>query len=165
MQLCINHTNKFQVEGLEGERISQMCRSTGSQSWRTGDRRNDWACVKKPPGRCYGPLNRRFPWQLRRLLKIKLLNEDGAFIEYWSALALTTIPENTGNMDPVSKLVQVRHTPAAIALHISSVGNIVVCAQAIPEIATSSKTGDECNERWIGDSYIDPATRNDVYNW
>jgi hypothetical protein len=34
----------------------------------------------------------------------------------------------------------------------------------IPEIATSSKTGDGCKVRWIVDSHIDLATWNDVYN-
>jgi len=33
MELCIYHGIKVQVEGLEGERISQMCRCIGSQSW------------------------------------------------------------------------------------------------------------------------------------
>jgi len=42
MELCIYHGIKIHVEGLDGERISQMCRCTGSQSWRGGDRRNDW---------------------------------------------------------------------------------------------------------------------------
>ena len=32
---------RFQIEGLERERISEICRCTGSQSWRGGDRRND----------------------------------------------------------------------------------------------------------------------------
>jgi hypothetical protein len=32
MELCIYHGIKVQVESLEGERISQMCRCTGSQS-------------------------------------------------------------------------------------------------------------------------------------
>jgi len=36
MELCIYHGIKVQVEGLEGERISQICRCTGSQSWRGG---------------------------------------------------------------------------------------------------------------------------------
>jgi hypothetical protein len=81
MELCIYHGIKVQVEGLEGERISQMCRCTGSQSWRGGDRRNDWVWVKQQPWRCYGMLNGRLPWQLQRLLKIKLQNEDGAFVE------------------------------------------------------------------------------------
>jgi hypothetical protein len=37
MELCIYHGIKVQVEGLEGEPISQMCRCTGSQSWCRGD--------------------------------------------------------------------------------------------------------------------------------
>jgi len=138
MELCIYHGIKVRVEGLEGERISQMCRCTGSQSWCRGDRQNDWVSVKQCPGRCYGTLNGRLPWQLQRLFKIKLFNEDGAFVEYWLALALTTIPENSGNLDPVSKFVQVRKAPAAVALQVFSVGNIVSCAHVIPEIATSS---------------------------
>jgi hypothetical protein len=32
MYLCIYHGNKVQVEGLAGERISQMCQCAGSQS-------------------------------------------------------------------------------------------------------------------------------------
>jgi len=107
MELCIYQVIKVQVEGSDGERISQMCRCTRSQSWRGGDRRNDWLWVKQRPGRCYGVLNGSLPWQLQQLFKIKLLNEDGAFVEYWSALVLTTIPENSGNLDPVTKIVQV----------------------------------------------------------
>jgi hypothetical protein len=37
MELCIYHVIRVQVEGLEGERICQMCQCTGSQSWRGGD--------------------------------------------------------------------------------------------------------------------------------
>jgi len=37
MELCIYHGGKVQVQGLGGERISQMCRCTGSQSWGGGD--------------------------------------------------------------------------------------------------------------------------------
>jgi hypothetical protein len=37
MELCIYHGIKVQVECLDGERISQMCRCTGSQSLRRGD--------------------------------------------------------------------------------------------------------------------------------
>ena len=33
MELSIFHGIKVQVEGLEGERISRMCRCTGSRSW------------------------------------------------------------------------------------------------------------------------------------
>jgi hypothetical protein len=146
MELCIYHGIKVQVEGLDGERISQMRRCTGSQTGRGGDRQNDWVWVKQRLGRCYGALNGRLPWQLQRLFKIKLLTEDGAFVEYWLALALTTIPENSGNLDPVSKFVQVRQAPAAIDLHVFRVGNIVGCARVIPLIATISKKGDGRNE-------------------
>jgi len=61
-------------------------------------------------------------------------------------MALTTIPENSGNLDPVSKFVQLRKAPAAVSLEVFSMGNIVGCAHVIPEIATSSKTGDGRNE-------------------
>jgi len=96
--------------------------------------------VKQRPARCCGALNGHLPWQLQRLFKIKLLHEDGAFVEDWLALALTTIPENSCNLDPVLKFVQVRKAPAAVALQVLNVGNIVGCAHVIPEIATSSKT-------------------------
>ena len=164
MELCISHVILVQVEGLEGERISQICRCTGSQSWRGGDRRNDWVWVKQHPWRRYVALNGRLLWQLQRLFKIKLLNEDGAFVEYWLALALTSIPENSGNWDPVSKFVHGRKAPAAVAFQVLSVGNIVGCAHGIPEIATSSETGHGWNERWIVNSHIDLVTWNDVYN-
>jgi hypothetical protein len=121
MELCIYHGINVQVEGLDDERISQICRCAGSQSCRAGDRRNDWVWVTQRPGRCYGALNGRLPWQLQRLFKIKLLNVDGAFVEYWLALVLTTIPENSGNLDPVSKFVHVRKAPAAVALQVFSV--------------------------------------------
>jgi len=104
MALCIYHGMKVQVEGLEGERISLICRCTGSQSWRGGDRRNDSVLVKQHPGRCYGALNGRLLWQLQQLFKIKLLKEDGAFAEYWLALVLTTIPENLGTWIPSRNL-------------------------------------------------------------
>jgi hypothetical protein len=116
MELCSYHGINVQIDGLDGERISQMCRCTGSQSWRGGDRWNDWVWVMQRPRRCYGALNGRRPWQLQQLFKMKLQNEDGAFDEYWLALALTTIPESSGNLDLVSKFVQVRKAPAAVAL-------------------------------------------------
>jgi hypothetical protein len=119
--------------------------------------------LKQRRGRCYGTLNGGLPWQLQRLFKIKLQNEDGAFVENWLALALTTIPENSGNLDPVSKFVEVRNAPAAVALQVCSVGNIVGCAHVIPEIATTSTTGDGWNKRWIVNSHTDLATWNDVY--
>ena len=164
MELCIYHGIKVQVEGLEGERISKMCRCTGSQSWRRGDRRNHWVWVKQCLGRCYGTLNGCLPWQLQRLFKIKLQNKDGAFVEYWVALALTSISENSGNLDPVSKFVQVRKAPSAVALQDSSMGHLVGCAHVIPETASSSTTGDGRNERWIVNSNIDLVTWNAVYN-
>ena len=121
--------------------------------------------VTQPTGRCYGALNGRLPWQLPRLLKIKLLNEDGAFVESSLALALTTIPENSGNLNPVSKFVQVRKAQVAVALQVFSMGNIVGCTHVIPGIATRGKTGDGRNERWIVNSHMDLATSNDVYNY
>jgi len=140
MELCIYHGIMVQVESLEGERISQMCRCTGSQLWRGGDQPNDWVWEQRRPGRWYRTLNVRLRWQLQRLLEIKLPKNDGAFVEYSLALALTTIPENPGNLDPVWKSVQVRKAPAAVALQVFSVGNIVGCTHVIPEIANSSKT-------------------------
>jgi len=162
MELCIYHGIKVQVEGVDGERISQMCRCTGSKSWHGGDQRNDSVWVKQCLGRCCGALNRRLPWQLQRLFKIKLLNEDGAFIEYWLALTLTTIPESPDNLAPVSKYGQVRKAPAAVGLYVFRVGNIVGCAHIITEISTSSKIGHRWNEQWIFNSHIDLATWNDV---
>jgi len=164
MELRIYQGIKVQVEGLEGEHISQMCRYTGSQCWREGDRPNDWVWVMQRLGRCYGTLNGPLPWHLQRLFKIKLQNENGAFVEYWFALAYTTMPENSGKLDSVSKFVQVRNSPAAVALQVFSVGNIVGCGHVIPERATRSKTGDGRNKRWIVNSHIDLATWNDVYN-
>jgi hypothetical protein len=78
-------------------------------------------------------------------------------------MALTTIPENLGNLDPVSKFVQVRKARAAVALQVFTMRNIIGCTHVIPEIATSSKTGDGRNERWIVNSHIDLVTWNDVY--
>jgi len=52
MELCIAHGIKVPVESFEGERVSQMCQCTGSQSWCGGDLRNDWVWVKESPGRC-----------------------------------------------------------------------------------------------------------------
>jgi len=95
---------------------------------------------------------------------MKLLNKDGAFVEYWLALALTTIPGNSGNLDSILKFVKVKNAAAAIALQIFCVVNIFSCAYEIPEIATSGNTGDGRNEQWIVNSHIDLATWNDVYN-
>jgi len=164
MELCIYHGIKVQVEGSDGECISQMCWWKWSQSWRGGDRRNNWVCVKQRPGRCYGALNGHLPSQLQRLFKIELQNEDGAFVDFWLALALTTIPENSGYLDSVSEFVQVRKAPAADGLQVFSVWNIVGYAHVIAEIATTSKTGDGWNKQWIVNSHIDLGTSNDVYN-
>jgi len=164
MDHCIYRGIMVGVEGLEGERLSQMCRCRGSENSRGGDRWTDWVWVKQCPDRCYGALNGRLPWQQQRQFKIKLQNEDWAFVEDWFALALTTIPENSGNFDSVSKCVQVRKGPADVALEVFSVGNIVGCTRVIPDIATSSKTGDGRRGPWIDNSYIDPATSNDGYN-
>jgi hypothetical protein len=164
MQLSIYDGTKVTVEGLEGKHITQKCRCTGSQSWRGGDQSNYLVWVKQCPGRCYGAVNGCLPWQLQRVLIIKLLNKAGAFVEYWLALALTTIPENSGNLDPISKFVQVRTAPAAVALQVLRVGNIVGCAHVIPEMANRSNTGDGQHVRWIVNSHIDLVTWNDGYN-
>jgi len=146
MELCICDGIRVQVEGLDGECISQMCRCTGSQNWCGGDGWNDWMWVKHRPGRCNGPLNGSLSWPLQRLFIIKHLNDDGAFVEYWLALALTTIPENSGILDPVRKYVQVRIALAAVALQVFSLPNIVGCMHVIPQIGSSSRTGDERSE-------------------
>jgi hypothetical protein len=65
MALFIDHGIKVQVEDLDGQCISQMCRGTGSQSWRGGDQRNDWVWVKQGLWRCYGALNGRLPCRLQ----------------------------------------------------------------------------------------------------
>jgi len=65
MLLFINHGIKVQVEGLEGDRISQICRCKGSQSWRGGDSWNGWVWIKQHPVRCYSALNGHLPWQLQ----------------------------------------------------------------------------------------------------
>jgi len=71
--------------------------------------------VKQCPGWCYVALNGCLPWQLQRVFKINLLTKNGTFIQYWSALALTTIPESSGNLDPVWNKIERRNIPAAIA--------------------------------------------------
>jgi hypothetical protein len=67
-------------------------------------------------------------------------------------------------LDPVSKFVQVRKAPAAVALEVFSVGNIIGCAHIIAEIAASSTTGDGRNARWIVDRQKHLVTSNDVFN-
>jgi len=92
MELCIYHGIKVQVECLDGESISQMDRCTESLSCHRGDRRNNWVWVKQRLGMCYGALDGRLPWQLHWLFKINLLNEDGAFLEYFVS---TCVQHNT----------------------------------------------------------------------
>jgi len=116
MEFCIYHGIKVQVEGLEGEHRSQMCWCTGRQSWRGGDRQNDWVWVKQYPGRRYSTLNGHLPWQLQWLFKIKLLNKYVAFVEYRLALALTTIHQNSANLDLIPKFKQLKTTPADVAM-------------------------------------------------
>jgi len=82
MGLCIYHGIKVPVEGLDGERISQIDRCAGSECWPRGDRQNNWVWVTQPPGSSYGVLKGCLPWQLRQLFNIKLLNKDCAFVEY-----------------------------------------------------------------------------------
>jgi hypothetical protein len=53
--------------------------------------------------------------------------------------------ENSGNLDPISKFVQVRESPATVTWQVFKVGNIVGCGHIIPEIATCSKPGDGLN--------------------
>jgi len=60
---------------------------------------------------------------------MKLLNEDEAFVAYLISLALTTMPENSRNVDSVSQFVQVRKALAAIAWQSFSVGIIVGCTR------------------------------------
>jgi hypothetical protein len=50
------------------------------------------------------------------------------------------MPENSGNLVPVSKFVQVRKAPAAVVFQVFSMGNIIGCAHVVPEIATSNMT-------------------------
>jgi hypothetical protein len=76
---------------------------------------------------------------MQQLFKMKLQIEDGAFVEYWLALVLTTIPGNSSNLNSLSKLEQMRKAPAAIALQVFTVGNIVGCAHMIPEIANCKR--------------------------
>jgi len=74
------------------------------------------------------------------------------------------MPANSGNLDSVSQFVQVGKAPTAVALHVFSVGNIVGCADVIPERVTCSQTGDRRNDQWIVNSHNDPATWNDDYH-
>jgi hypothetical protein len=116
------------------------------------------------PGRFHGTLNAHLPWKLQQRFKITLPNKDEALVQYFLALVLTPIHEDSSNLDPISKFVQVSKAPAAVALQVNSMGNIISCGHEIPEIATSCKTGDGRNERWIVNCHIDMMTQNHVYN-
>ena len=155
---------KVQVEGLEGESISQMCRCTGNQSCHGGDWWNDWVWVKHLPGRLHGALIGSLPWQQQQLFKIKLLNVDGVFVEHLLALTLRTIPDNLGKLNTISKFVQVRKPLVVIGLQCFSIGNIVGCTHRFQTIATSSNRGDRWKERGIVTRHMELGTWNDVYN-
>jgi hypothetical protein len=79
--------------------------------------------IKQYVGRCYGTRNWCLLWHLARLFQIKLLNDDGAVVEYRLGLVPATIPTNSGNLDPVSKAVQVWQTQVALSLQIFNLGN------------------------------------------
>jgi len=115
-------------------------------------------------GKWYGMLHGCLLWQLPREFKINCQNEDGSFVEYLLALAFTTIPENSCNLVPGWKFVQVRNVPAVVDLEGFSMGNIVGCTHVVLERATSWKTGDGRNEQRIVNSHIDLMTWNDDYN-
>ena len=70
---------------------------------------------------------------------------DKALVEYWVALTLTTIPENSGDQDPISRFVQEGQALVVVGLQVFSVGTIASCSHIIPEIATINKTGDGTN--------------------
>jgi hypothetical protein len=52
-------------------------------------------------------ITQSFALGIAKIVKLKVPNYDGRYVEYWIALALT-IPENSGNLDLVSKFAQVR---------------------------------------------------------
>jgi len=160
MELCIYYSINVQVGGLDGKPVSHMCRCPGGQIWCGGNWRNDLVWVMQHSVRGYGAQNGRLPWQLQRLCEIRLLKEYRAFVEYCLALALTTRPQNSGNLNLISKFVPVRRAPAAVALQVFTMGIIVGCKHRIPVIASSRKTGDGRNEWWIVNSHIDLVTWN-----
>jgi len=159
----VNTTN-VQCEDLDGEWISQMCRCRWWYSWRGGARGNAWLFVKQSLGRCYFALNGHLPCQMHWLFKIKLLNDHGAFIEYWLALPLPTIHASSGNLDPVSKDVEASTARAGVTLLFFSPGNVDGCLHIIPMIGNSSETQNGWNEWWIVNSHHDLATWKDVNN-
>jgi hypothetical protein len=81
--------------------------------------------VMHRPGKCYGTLTVCLPWYVLQLFKITLHKEDVAAVESLLAQALTSTPEDSGNLDPISKFVHVRKAPTAVSIHVFQVGNIV----------------------------------------
>jgi len=101
-------------------------------------------------------------WQLQQVCKIRLLHENGAFVEYLLALGLTPIDGYSGNWDPIVKFVQLRNAPAMRRLRVSIVGYIAGSMNLITEIPTSSETGVQRNKRWIIKCQLHLSTWNDV---
>jgi hypothetical protein len=163
MELWIHDDILVQLEGVDSARISEIGGCPARQTWRGGDQHNDWVWDNQHLRLCYGPPNGRVLWQLQSIFKIKLLNYDGALVENRLALALTMIPVNYGNSNPISRFVAVRKSPAAIAVQVSSVGNIHGCGHTIPGIVPSCNTGDRWNEPLNVNSHIDLAASHMVY--
>jgi len=63
-------------------------------------------------------------------------------VEYWLAIILTTLPENSGNLDPLSKYVQVSTEPLANDLDVWSMQNIVDSKQRCQQIANRKQSAD-----------------------
>jgi hypothetical protein len=45
IEICKYHSIKVDVDNLAGEVQTQICRCTGNQLWRGGNKRNDWVWV------------------------------------------------------------------------------------------------------------------------
>jgi hypothetical protein len=80
-------------------------------------------------------------------------------------LALTTLPENCGMLDPVSKFIEARQAWAPVTWHVFILGNIVGSDHVFPGVATSSGTVDERNEQWIVNGHIGLVSQNDVFKY
>jgi hypothetical protein len=164
MKPCVYHRSMVPVEGLEmWTHISNVSMYRKKQMARRGPTewlREGWARL----GTCCIALNGSLLCQQQEQWKIKLLNENGALVEYWLAVVLTTIPGNSGNVDPVSTFVETTKSPVAVALQVLKVVNIVSCVHVIPWITTSSMTRDWLYEWLIVNSHIDLASWNNVDN-
>jgi len=77
-------------------------------------------------------------------------------------LALAAIPADLGNFDAMSKFLHVRKAPAAGALEVLRVRNIIGCTHRILNAAISSNTEDERYQWWISNCHMDLATGNDL---